>query len=188
MNGTYVMGFDLSSKKIAVTVTDLDDPSFLYMATFTLVKDETRRCHEAMRWTSDLVGTFLGARVYAFVEKPVLGRGGAGSTIPQAQVNGAVIAGAWEGSAHEVMSVNNQQWKKSVIGNGNASKAQIKAGIFDLWHDAYQKADGDQDLLDSAGVNRFGVQVLKMHERIKAEREDRMRVKRLVKPKRLVKR
>ena len=158
------------------------------MATFVLVRDETRRCHEAMQWTSNLVGTFLGAKVYAFIEKPVLGRGGAGSTIPQAQVNGAVIAGAWEGGAIEVMSVNNQQWKKSVLGNGNIGKPQIKAGIANLWFDAYQKADGDQDLLDSAGVNRFGHQVLKMHERIKVERQKRSEVKRLMKPKRRAKR
>lgn len=57
----------------------------------------------------------------------------------------------------DIRTVNVGTWKKEVIGNGNASKDQVKDYIY-VTHPAYAPLCGDdQDLCDAACVGLYGL-------------------------------
>ena len=103
-------------------------------------------------------------QIGVFIEAPTLvGRAGAKALIPQAQVNGALLVAA--SSVSQVVVIENvpiTQWKKQIVGNGNANKSQIAAWCKRYWTDAYALADGTQDFYDAAGINRFGDNVMRI--------------------------
>jgi Holliday junction resolvasome RuvABC endonuclease subunit len=59
----------------------------------------------------------------------------------------------------DVRLVDNKAWKKKVVGNGNASKDQVRDYI-DVTHPAYAPlCEGDQDLYDACCVALYGLQI-----------------------------
>ena len=123
-----------------------------------------------------------------FLEEPVMGRGGPGATIPQAFVDGAIMAGAYQAGA--VLSlINNSSWKKKVCGNGNANKLVVSEWVEENWPVLYTKAvpmtlsaaksagypdlegRGDQDVLDAGCINLHGWKYVKMIEKIMRRRD-----------------
>lgn len=106
-----------------------------------------------------------------FIEAPTLvARAGAQSLIPQAQVNGALLAAA--SSVPEVSVVENvpiSRWKKEVIKNGNASKSQIKQWCYESWRDAYDLAANEQDFYDASGICLFGMKVMHNIDNMRSE-------------------
>ena len=79
-----------------------------------------------------------------------------------AQVQGAVLADLATVRLQigtDIRGVDNKAWKKKVIGNGNASKEQIKNYIVDT-HPQYALLCGeDQDLYDAVCVGLYGLQL-----------------------------
>lgn len=114
-----------------------------------------------------------------FVEAPVVGRGGPGPTIAQAFVTGSILAGATQGGS-KITLVNNQSWKKRVVGNGNVNKLFVNEWVEENWTELYKKAPiindsrhpkelrgrGDQDIVDSGCINLFGWKHVTMVERM----------------------
>lgn len=158
-----IVGVDPSSNKLSAVITQGDLNPELHR--IKLPRDKVRACRVAYEWVITLVEPFPLPGVYVFLEMPVLGRGGAGSTIPQAQVNGAMLA-AGSMAGVQVVTVNNKRWKKQVVGNGAASKEDVAAWCALCWPPVFEGAKGDQDLLDAAAINRFGRHVVELRDRI----------------------
>lgn len=114
-----------------------------------------------------------------FLEAPVLGVGGAGSTIPQAYVSGAILAAAVQGGS-QIALINNQTWKKRVTGNGNCNKMAVSEWVEENWPLLYERTEiiedsrhpvdlrgrADQDVIDAGCINLYGWRHVKMVERL----------------------
>lgn len=167
---TVVIGIDPSSRKLAAVVSVIGDEANVQTITKPLPQDKPTACLLAFEWARTLVETHKSlGDVYAFIELPVFGRGGPGSTIPQAQVNGALLAGLQMAGAN-VTPVNNARVKKEVIGRGNANKDDIREWVKLAWNDLYVKIEKDQDLCDSAMIYQYGSQVVSLRDKIAAKK------------------
>lgn len=150
-----IIGIDPSSKKLALCIT----------ATGVLQKDVIRlpvgvysATGTAYREVFCYLESLNGSAV-VYMEAPLVGRSVA-STLVQAQVGGAVIAAA-RNSGTKLKLVNVGTWKKQVCGKGNLQKPEVAEWLEKNWPEAYDQAGGDQDLIDAACINRYGV----LHER-----------------------
>lgn len=168
------VGIDASSKKIAavVTVDGHDDPLALIPPTLwkrTLVGDDiVVRCSAAYRWgrwmMSDVDKMLAENGIYeyevqVYIEEPVVVPRNMRSTVVQAKVHGAIVAGIRSSRRYSqvpITSVVPPSWKKQVVGKGNATKPEVSKHVFIVWPYVYNLASGDQDLLDAACINLFG--------------------------------
>ena len=158
-----VVGIDLGVHKIAVSVFTEGD------AGFTLYRAEAFETRMAER---DMQLMELAAFAYhlctshdadsAWVEKPILGNNRKYS-LQLAEVFGAVcsdLAMARIQGGLDIRSVDNKVWKKEVVGDGNASKDDIRNYIHDV-HPAYAAFCGDdQDRYDATCIGVYGLGVL----------------------------
>lgn len=167
---SVVIGIDPSSRKLAAVVSVIGDEKNVQTITKPLPQDKPTACLLAFEWARTLVEAHKPrGDVYAFIELPVFGRGGPGSTIPQAQVNGALLAGLQMAGAN-VTPVNNSRVKKEVVGRGNANKDDIRQWVHDAWNNLYVKIEKDQDLCDSAMIYQYGSQVVGLRDKIAAKK------------------
>jgi Holliday junction resolvasome RuvABC endonuclease subunit len=151
-----VIGVDPSSRKLAAVVSIIGQEIDAQPVTRALPQDKPVACLTAYEWMKTLVTEHLDSGpVYVYIELPVFGRGGPGSTIPQAQVNGALQAGAQQAGAI-VISVNNSHVKKATVGKGNASKDEITQWVSVVWPELHERIENDQDLHDSAMIYVYG--------------------------------
>lgn len=187
--GSIVIGIDPSSKKLAV-VWSVDDGPLHGFTHSSKQADLNDRCAEFYRITRSFYrGVSMQHQdheIHVFLEAPVLGRGGARSTIVQAKVNGAIVAGCLVAGAVKVHDVNNQSWKKKVVGKGNAGKPDIKKWVAQYWRQLYVIANNgkDQDLIDAGCIMRYGQDIVGVLERLRrhraAEAQQRRPRKRLI--------
>lgn len=163
-----ILGIDPAANKLSMMLVDRDG-SPLAAKTFNTSSAywKTGRIGEANSYIASVV-TDLKAHhglTRVFLEEPIYWRGGK-STIPLAQISGAVIA-AVENSGMKIEMVANSRWKLRVIGKGNAKKEEIMAWVIEN-HPEYMKYIGDdQDLCDAACIARYGADVMRFRSRIK---------------------
>jgi Holliday junction resolvasome RuvABC endonuclease subunit len=165
-----VIGIDPSSVKLAAVICEAGDEPNATIHVQRLPTDKPEACVAALEWVRTLVELAGSNDVHVYIEYPVMGRGGPGSTIPQALINGALQAGAKMAGA-KVYSVNNAHCKKVVVGKGNASKDDIKAWVKKAWPGLYEKIGKDQDLCDSAMIYVYGKRVVERRSRMSARKE-----------------
>lgn len=167
---TLVVGIDPSSAKLAVVMTSSSKGKFVTV-TRKLPKDHTKGCGQAYGFIDELLCEMEERYedIQVFLEKPVMGVGGAQSTIFQSQIGGAVMAAA---SRRDVplRMVNNQSWKKRVCGRGNITKAEVAERMVGIWPELVEHAGKDQDLIDAGAINLFGWHVLTLKKRLRRTR------------------
>jgi hypothetical protein len=174
-----IIGIDPSSAKLAVVV--LCDSKMVehHVKMLPAAKDKVDRCVQAYSWMYNLSYKFKlsninGSLIHTFLESPVLGRGGPGSTIPQSQVGGACMAAL--GATMQVQGgtmtmVNNQKWKSSIVGIGNCSKEDVAVWVKDMHPDIYRKFTTprgkiDQDLCDAFCIAKYGEMIARFQQSI----------------------
>jgi Holliday junction resolvasome RuvABC endonuclease subunit len=161
-----IIGVDPSSRKLAAIVSVMGDEPNVEHVTKALPQDKPTACLMAFEWMRNLIeANAPRGDVHVFIELPVFGRGGPGSTIPQAQINGALLAGA-QMAGGAVTPVNNARVKKEVIGRGNANKDDIRVWVKEAWPSLYAKIERDQDLCDSAMIYQYGHKTLERRDKI----------------------
>lgn len=69
--------------------------------------------------------------------------------------------------------VNNASWKKQVCGNGGFKKPQIYKAMREVWPEAFELANGDQDLVDASAIYLFGQAHVDSIRRVKITRTKR---------------
>jgi Holliday junction resolvasome RuvABC endonuclease subunit len=160
-----IVGFDLSSRKIAGAVLMGRSPgSSFYFTIETPSKLKDRAV--VLNYLREQLFPELEAFVemaespFVFVEHPVVGRAGAHATIVQAQVHGVVLEASLSSGAHGVYTVNNKTWKKDVVGNGGASKEQVREWLAANHPRLARMAGDDQDLVDATCVALYGRKIV----------------------------
>lgn len=148
----HVLGLDLSKRRGAIVA--FTDGSYLTHYKFGINKLED--AYQNTEWFLEDLGLDSTVDRFAYVEAPVVGRGGAKVTIDQSFVSGVVqLCLGRHGWAVDLVNV--QSWKKHVVGAGNSSKDQV-ADWVDLNHGAVARGfGGDQDLYDAFCVGLYGV-------------------------------
>lgn len=163
MKPVGIIGIDPSSRKLASVSATLGQEQDYVIDTIALFpKDRPRSCAVAAKWMRYLIAKQHETvdDVYVFIEAPVLGRGGARATIPQAQVGGCLLGAAYASGAKDIVLVNNQRAKREIVGKGNASKDDIKAWTRLVWPAVFKEAGADQDVCDSAMIYAFGAKIV----------------------------
>jgi Holliday junction resolvasome RuvABC endonuclease subunit len=155
-----VIGVDPSTKAMHAVLTKDDSKPVMLVQQLNKV-DKPMAAADTFTWMHHVVTEYnqIGCEVFVFIEIPVMGRAGAHAMLVIAQVVGAAAAAAHLAGA-KVTLVNNQTWKKSSVGRGNCGKPEIRAWCKEAWPVAYALADGNQDLMDAAGINVHGRHVL----------------------------
>lgn len=96
-----------------------------------------------------------GKGALAFIESPVIGRGGARSTIVQAFTSGVVQACLIK-SGFTVYMVNQSTWKTWLTGRPNVGKDYVVRSMKGRYPKDVIAAAGDGDVLDAAALARYG--------------------------------
>lgn len=171
-----IIGIDPSSKKIALTVTVNDRaPDLRWRPLPTGVKtDIAKALYFAERWLKRVIREYdpKSNDVYVFIEKPFVSPKTVNAAIPLARVNGVLLAAAYGAGAKAVQDVDISRWKMIVVGKGNAGKPEIAEWCRTQWPAVWDKVPRntrgtpDQDIIDSAGVNRYGAHVVKRMDKI----------------------
>jgi hypothetical protein len=151
-----VIGIDPSSVKLAFAITSPKGNKF-FSIKLNKSKDKQVECVHTYNCMLELLSYYQN--VYVYLEAPVGGRGGFGSTIPQAKVSGAIMAAC--GSVQRLMLVNNKEWKRVTLHYGNPSKLLLQTRLRTRWPEAYEGARTkrgaiDQDIVDASWLNIFG--------------------------------
>lgn len=173
--GIIIVGVDPAATHLAsLTIGGPEPYEYTYMKAPIGV---TERCLSAEAWMMARVERYAGIdRVVVALEAPVLGRGGAGSTIPQATVRGALICGAMRAGAEYVIDVNNQRWKKQIIGRHGLSKPEIAQHVEltwpRLWRDVERNVPKSfrQDIYDASCIALYGGFVAKLRDKVAKKR------------------
>lgn len=159
-----VVGVDPSFNKMAA-VYGVDDEQ-VDIDSVTLpgsnIADKAVQIH---LWLTDLLAGIEDEDIHVFIEEPVIGRGGAYSTLSQAKAHGVMVLSALLSGA-EVTTVNPARWKKVVLGKGNLGKPEIKKAMSEKWPSLVHITQGDQDLVDAAAIYLYGKHVLELRQRV----------------------
>lgn len=160
-----VVGIDPSSHKLAAVVTDGD--KIIDTLTIKLRDDKQIACGQAFRWIQECIidphNMMMEGHIY--MEAPIMGVGGPGSTIPQAQIGGAVMAGAAVLQVSLTLA-NNQAWKRQVCGKGNIRKDQVAGAMLTVWPELVHRVGADQDLIDAGAINMYGRRAVRLRAKV----------------------
>lgn len=156
-----VLGIDPSYRKLAFVVLSGTGSYLRHEEVAKLGKSMPETCARAASETRSLVIRLAeeGIEVtHAWIESPVVGRGGAQVTIKQAVVNGAV-QGALYDCGVAVETVQNTSWKRVVCGHGGMGKPDVTLWLHRHRVDLARILDS-QDLVDAACIALHGVEAL----------------------------
>lgn len=165
---TLILGIDPSAKKIAVVGIQPETMTYRVEATNLYPKGETSQSPASLHNAAIFMRDFLGeAQVmasdgqrFAYVEQPLVGRGGASATIKQAYVGGVIRACLVE-AGFKVYDAHPSTWRAALgikIGKGT-STAQAKAAIKQRLDPKLAGLVGsDSDLADAGGIALYGVE------------------------------
>lgn len=169
-----VTGIDPSSRKVAMTTTweNETDPE---MVAYPLSRDHAEGCGQAFHKVSEYFSTLreAGHTPFCFLEEPFVGPNPRGA-MAQFKIQGAVLAACKEMQV-PVVEIHNMTWKAQLIG-GRVDKPTITRWVRQNWREAYEMAYGDQDLMDSAAINRWGKMQLAPKRKIIIPRRARVAV------------
>ena len=153
-----VVGIDLGTRKASLCLTEEGVP----------ILAKTHECHEVSadydrmeqlrelaHWTYDWCETYQPD--WIFIEKIIVGNNRKYS-IGLAEVSGAVMADLANLRDRRLFGfgeVDNKQWKKHVIGNGNAHKDDIKNWLTGKYPE-YAGLCANQDEIDATCIAIYG--------------------------------
>lgn len=161
---SLVVGCDPSAKKIALVAMDTVTKTFLTRA-YVLYKTGKQSPESMARalgymeeFCSELSNVSRHDR-FAWVEDPLVGKGGVRSTMVQAYIGG-IIRGTLCRSGFTVYGANQSTWKKQVCNNGHAQKPDVERVVKVAWPKVHPYVEHDGDLTDAAAISLYGQQIL----------------------------
>lgn len=154
---TKVMGIDLGIAKVACAHWEDDELTEAYSGNVDYLTHREDQLYSLSDYVACQVAGWQPD--YIFIEDVLIGNNRKYS-LRLAETKGAVLAGI--GRVHEryrpqVIPVNVSTWKKEILGNGHASKEDIRNWLTD-YNSAYAElCDGDQDQFDAACIGYYGL-------------------------------
>lgn len=169
--GRLVVGCDPSSKKLSFFALQLGtDTAKLRTYTFAgKARYEPKHSEEAMTACEEFLEYIEGMTGrrdtrYLFLEEPVMGRGGARTTMIQSFSSG-VIQACFVRAGFTVYLINNSTWKAwlGVAGKKTVShkpKVHIEIAMKQRFPKTAMMVGADGDLLDAAALARYGAETV----------------------------
>jgi Holliday junction resolvasome RuvABC endonuclease subunit len=157
--GEFVfLGIDPAATKVSYAALFQDEEPF-FREFKKLGRSGPTACSAAWHITAEVVGE-LGQRwpnvpVTAFIESPIVGRGGVRSTMVQCYTSGAIQASLFDQKV-SVALANVSSWKKVVVGHGRATKDGVSEFVRLRWPALYAEASGSQDVADAVCIAHYG--------------------------------
>jgi len=157
-----IIGIDLGMHKVAMFHLFADGDLYACDAQiYTTPESEPRdlQLRELAGMVQEWV--FLHDPAFVWVEDVLVGNNHRYS-LSLAETKGAVLSALGLNrmqNGTDIRTVNVKAWKKEVLGNGNATKDEVRDYI-DVSHPLYAPlCDGDQDRYDAACIALYGLQV-----------------------------
>lgn len=155
-DNVLVVGVDPASAKMALVA--MCNGEFVVQSYNKLGKSGGPACHAAMAKTEQFIRSLPHWEYhhrFAYIEAPVVGRGGVRTTMVQCFTSGA-IQGVLHGLGFVTEVANVSSWKKRVVGKGNATKPEVAEHLRLRWPSLYARTGGDQDLIDACCIALYG--------------------------------
>lgn len=125
-------------------------------AQFRLVVERSDRYRE-IRTLSEWVALTFEPEDAVFYEEPVLaGPKNIRTMIGLAQTSAALLAG----STARCYGVAVTEWKKEVVGRGNAKKQEVAEWLRENDRTCFDVCNGDQNFFDAACIQKYGKAVM----------------------------
>lgn len=162
--GSVTMGIDPSSRKLAVVA--IVPSGRFYLLSKPLVKAKEKggspvacaAAYEAITDFATKIAVESGTTTFnVAIEAPIVGRGGIRVTLAQTFVSGAIQAALAE-FLTDVHVIFPSQWKKAVVGRGNADKSDVARHLRSVWPTLADQIGSDQDLFDAAALCLYAEQ------------------------------
>lgn len=162
---TLFLGIDPSAKRIAIVGYESVTMAQMVAVANLYPKGTTRQTPESLGVALDFMSHWLAQvalvapddRV-AYVEKPLVGRGGISATVKQSYVGG-IIRGCLAASGFRVYDAQSARWRSElrIKAKGTAAiKAETKKVVASRWPKIMQDLGDDADLIDAAGICLYG--------------------------------
>jgi len=162
MDEFIALGIDPASSKMSAVALAGDD--FLVRHYKRLGKSGGEACSSAWHTTNTMLAAihtmWPGIPIFAFIESPVVGKGGVRSTMVQCFTSGAIQA-ALHDAGCQPQGANVSTWKKQVVGRGNATKDEVAKWLRLRRPAIHRAAEGNQDIVDAACIALYGQQLLR---------------------------
>lgn len=157
-----IIGIDPGSTKLAVCLDERTEGRVSFYETKLPSPYRPQTCGLAAQWLRDIFSSLnTSVSCKAFLEAPIMVRN-TQSTLKQAMVSGAIQA-TLDDLGIDVYLVPVTQWKKEIIGKGNASKAEVSEWV----EKKYPKLKGEsQDMKDSFCLYLYGQSVVERAESV----------------------
>lgn len=155
------IGIDPASTKLAIVALS-SDGEYMTMYKNKLGKSGGQSCARARQITTEFIAQVqqdMGKIDGAYIESPVVGRGGVRSTMVQCFTSGAIQGALYEAGVWSQVA-NVSSWKKRVVGKGNATKEEVAEYLRLRWSAIYRSAEGNQDLIDASCIAIYGQHIL----------------------------
>lgn len=169
-----VVGIDPSSRKIALVAADPHLVGVFQVEAHPLYQAKEKQTPESLGRALDVMETFVSTvsgwapgNRYAWVEDPLMGRGGPVATMKQSLVQG-IVRGVLARSGFTVYGVNVSTWKKVVTGDGRADKDKVRRTVGAEWPKIAERIRQDDDLSDAAAICLYGHRILRRTDDIAA--------------------
>lgn len=163
---TLVLGCDPSAKKIALVVQEdvlnihRAEAFILYKGTEKQTPESIHRAMQVMtEFLTGIHGLTTGGR-FAWVEQPLVGRGGVSTTMKQAYVGGVIRACLVE-AGFTVYDAHPSTWRAGLGINSRGTeptKAATRQVVAATWPKVMPLVDGDSDLTDAAAIAIYGAE------------------------------
>lgn len=163
---TTIVGVDPSSKALAFTITTNDRQPQLIRRPLPDMGSFAKRCALADRLITRVLRNLDPDMTHVFIENPFVSPKMIRAVLPLARIQGSLLSAAERHGCATVEGVDVGRWKKVIVKNGSASKQQVAEWVKQAWPHVFDMAAGDQDLLDSACINRYGSDVIKRAKQI----------------------
>lgn len=163
---TLILGVDPSSQKIAIVGYVPETMSQLVMSEKLYPKGTTKQTPESLgsaltvmsHWLAEVAVVTSDDRRFAYVESPLVGRGGTAATIKQAYVGG-IIRGCLSAAGFKVYDAHPSTWRASlsIKARGTvAVKAATQQYVQANWPKVMAEIGNDSDLADAAAICLYG--------------------------------
>jgi Holliday junction resolvasome RuvABC endonuclease subunit len=158
MSNLVYLGIDPAASKVAYVA--IYENEYLLEFHKQIGKSGGEACSSATKITKAFVDKIIDKwpnhiDIEAWVESPIVGRGGVRSTMVQCYTSGA-IQGALYDAGILAQSANVSSWKKRVVGKGNATKPEVADFLRLRWPSIFSEAAGNQDIIDAACIALYG--------------------------------
>ncbi len=158
---SLIAGIDLGGSKITVAYFNQSGLHALsHNESMAKKASRAHRLYEAVSLTTTF--HLWNETKYFFIEEPLIGRG-VRASLQIAQCAGALLHEiGMHGNGDNSMLVPVGEWKKKIVGKGNADKSYVADWLKANEYEYYERCNGNQDLIDATCIGLYGTKIVEV--------------------------